>query len=88
MTRDIPGNPHAYVATYRLTETPRPRLRTIAAQIHFGFDALTQAALALAYEKRTENLIALATYSAEVGRRELGDPSIEEVSRRLGMEGD
>lgn len=46
------------------------------------------AILALAYEQRTANLIALATYSAEVGRRERGEPLIEEVSRRLGMEGD
>lgn len=46
------------------------------------------ATLALAYEERTRALIALARYTAEVGRSELGAPLIDEIRRRLGLDGD
>lgn len=46
------------------------------------------ATLALAYEERTRALIALARYTAEVGRSELAAPLIDEIRRRLGLDGD
>lgn len=49
-------------------------------------DSPVAATLALAYEERTRALIALACYSAEVGRRELGEPFIDEVRKRLGAQ--
>lgn len=67
-------NPHARVATERLTETPRPRT-SLDGQLHFGFDALTQAVLALADEIRTANLINYP-YSDDT-----------EVAKRLGQIG-
>lgn len=48
-------------------------------------DARTQVTLALAFEQRTANLIALAALHAANGRRELGEPFIAEAVERLGM---
>lgn len=84
MTAGFSGNPHRYVATERLAETPAPKADHVETQLHFGFDALTQATLALAYEQRTANLIALASLCAEFGRRETGEPFAAEAAERLG----
>lgn len=84
MAQGMNGNPHRYVATERLAETPRPQNGNVAEQLHFGFDGLTQATLALAYEQRTANLIELASLCAEFGRRETGEPFAAEAAERLG----
>lgn len=47
-----------------------------------------EAIMALAFEQRTANLIALATLCSANGRKELGEPFIAEVTERLGMKGD
>lgn len=51
-----------------------------------GEDA--EATLALAHEKRTENLIALAALCTANGRKELGQPFIDLVMERIGIDGD
>lgn len=43
-----------------------------------------EATLALAFEKRTENLIALAALCTANGRKELGEPFVAEAIERLG----
>lgn len=44
-----------------------------------------QATLALAYEQRTANIIAMAAQCTANGRKELGHPFIEKAGERLGM---
>lgn len=77
-------NPHSYAATERINEKPIPKHNSLDEQLHFGFDGLTQATLALAYEQRTANLIELASLCAEFGRREAGEPFAAEAADRLG----
>lgn len=78
------GNPHYDLATLRLVETPSPK-RGSETQIHFASDALTQATLALAFEQRTANLVALYTGTEYWGE----DPRLEaDIKSRLGLNGD
>ena len=77
-------NPHSYAAAERIKEAPSPKTGGAEEQLHFGFDGLTQATLALAYEQRTANLIELASLCAEFGRRETGEPFAAEAAERLG----
>ena len=51
-------------------------------------DQLKDATLALAFEKRTESIIALAALCTANGRKELGQPFIDLVMERIGIDGD
>lgn len=46
-----------------------------------------EAIMALAFEQRTANLIALAALHTANGSKELGEPFIAEATERLGMNG-
>lgn len=47
-----------------------------------------QATLALAFEQRTANLIALAEFYGNDGHREHGLPILKEINTRIGLNGD
>ncbi|TSI11955.1 hypothetical protein [Brevibacterium aurantiacum] len=66
----LPGNPHHYEAHM---DAPN------------GYYQVAQATLALAFEQRTANIIAMAAQCTANGRKELGHPFIEEAGERLGF---
>lgn len=84
------NNDHAFVSAERLSETPRPLTGGVEEQMNFGFDALTQATLALAYEQRTANLIALTNLSLSAGVHgaEFDSETADLINTRLGLNGD
>lgn len=87
----LPGNDHAAVSKFRtegLHEWQGDEGMTDATLIGTAIDANTEATLALAHEKRTENLIALAALCTANGRKELGQPFIDLVTERIGIDGD
>lgn len=49
---------------------------------------VTYATLALVFEQRTANLIALAEFYGNDGHREHGLPILKEINTRLGLNGD
>lgn len=84
----LPGNGHAAVSKFRtegLHEWQEREGETDATCIALALDANTEATLALAFEQRTANLIAMAAQCTANGRKELGHPLIEEAGERLGM---
>ena len=50
--------------------------------------AIAQATLALVFEQRTANLIALAEFYGNDGHREHGLPILNEINTRLGLNGE
>ncbi len=93
----LPGNPHSNIASRRLAETPIPRGIGGEAQVNFGFDALTQATLALAYEQRTQSMILMLNDAVKWANEYPGrvteehnrymQKKREELHARLGMDG-
>lgn len=81
-------NVHAFASAQRLTETPQPKTHTAEEQMNFGFDALTQATLALSYEQRTANLIAWMSLgvNASASGVEITDEVRRDICERLGVE--
>lgn len=82
------SNVHAFASARRLAETPQPKTDSVEEQMNFGFDALTQATLALAFEQRTSNLIAWMSLGvhASASGVELTDEVRRDICERLGVE--
>lgn len=74
MSNSLPGNPYAEA------------LATMLRDGALSHESLS--ILALAHEKRTENLIALAALCTANGHKELGQPFIDLVMERIGIDGD
>ena len=82
------NNDHSFASAERLSETPRPQAGGVEEQMNFGFDALTQATLALAYEQRTANLVAWMSLgvNASASGVEITDEVRRDICERLGVE--
>ncbi|WP_404285232.1 hypothetical protein [Glutamicibacter arilaitensis] len=82
MSSLLPGNPFAVMANDALGCTPI----NAEDQLNLNTSAVSNATLALAYEQRTANLIALAQLhvSAEGSSVDLSD-DVAEITERLGM---
>lgn len=86
----LSGNDHAAVSKFRtegVHEWQGEEGATDATCIAMAIDANTEATLALAFEQRTANVIAMAAQCTANGRKELGQPFIAEAIERLGMNG-
>ncbi|WP_125240688.1 hypothetical protein [Brevibacterium aurantiacum] len=87
----LPGNDHAAISKFRtegLHEWQAEEGATDATCIAVAIDANTEATLALGFEQRTANLIALAEFYGNDGHREHGLPILKEINTRLGLNGD
>ncbi len=74
MSTNLPGNPHAFVATERLTANP------VSAEDAHNLlaDAIVQSNLAIAFELRTQTLVQVNLHNRRETARQFR-PSFEEV---------
>lgn len=89
MSNDLPGNDFLAVAKFRLEGVHDQQCDeglTDAAMLAAAIDAQVQATLALAYEQRTANLIALSVARQPSVLNDLWEHLMEDIATRLGLD--
>lgn len=88
MSTNLPGNPHAFVATERLLAMSSLDLKTI--DLAMVADAITQSNLAIAFELRTQTLAQINIHNRREAARMHGanfEEMPEEVREMIAEQG-